>query len=119
MSTDKKVAKQKRKFRIRKKISGTSQRPRLSVYRSNRHLILQAIDDTAGHTLVFVSSIEKQLREKMKGNNMAVAEQVAAIFAERAKEKGIKSMVFDRNGLAYHGRVKKIAENLRENGIEI
>ncbi len=119
MISDRKTARVKRKIRIRKKVNGTAERPRLVVYRSNRHFTLQVVDDTASLTLVSVSSVEKQLMEKLKGNNMAVAERVAVILSERAKEKGINTMVFDRNGYAYHGRVKRIAESLRENGIKI
>lgn len=119
MSTATEIARHKRKVRIRKKISGTGERPRLTVFRSNRHLTLQAIDDLTGRTLVFVSSVEKQIREKVKGNNIDAAKQAAALFAERAKKKGIKTMVFDRNGYVYHGRVKQVAESLRENGIKI
>ena len=119
MSTATEITRKKRKARIRKKVSGTSERPRLTVFRSNRHLILQAVDDQTGRTLVFVGSIGKQIKEKVKGNNMEAAKQAAVIFAERAKEKGITNMVFDRNGYVYHGRVKQVAESLRENGIKI
>lgn len=119
MSTATEIARTKRKVRIRKKLSGTSERPRLTVFRSNRHLTLQAIDDSTGRTLVFVSSVEKQIREKVKSNNMDAAKQAALVFSKRAKEKGINSMVFDRNGYSYHGRVKQVAESLRENGIKI
>ena len=119
MSSASKAAREKRKFRIRKKISGTSERPRLVVYRSNKHFFLQAIDDLAGKTVVSASTLEKGLKEKLKGNNITVAGQVAVVLSERAKEKGINAMVFDRNGYAYHGRIKKIAESMRENGIQI
>lgn len=114
-----KTLREKRKFRIRKRISGTSQRPRLTIYRSNRHFTIQAIDDKAGKTLVSVNTVEKTLRGSIKSNNKKAAVEVAAIFAERAKEKGITTLVFDRNGYVYHGRVKQIAESLRENGIQI
>ena len=119
MSSASKAAREKRKFRIRKKISGTLERPRLVVYRSNKHFFLQAIDDMAGKTVVSASTLEKGLKEKLKGNNITVAGQVAVVLSERAKEKGINAMVFDRNGYAYHGRIKKIAESMRENGIQI
>lgn len=119
MSTATEIARRKRKVRIRKKISGTGERPRLTVFRSNRHLTIQAIDDSTGRTLVFVSSVEKLVREKVKNNNMDAAKQAGVIFAERAKKKGIKNMVFDRNGYVYHGRIKQVAESLRENGIKI
>lgn len=117
---DKKVTlRNKRKFRIRKKIKGTSEVPRLTVFRSNRHFIIQAIDDDAGKTLVSANSLEKELKGKAKNNNVKAAQQVALVLAERAGKKGIKKMVFDRNGYAYHGRVKQIAESLREHGIQI
>ena len=119
MSTATEIARRKRKVRIRKKISGTGERPRLTVFRSNRHLTIQAIDDSTGRTLVFVSSVEKLVREKVKNNNMDAAKQAGVIFAARAKKKGIKNMVFDRNGYVYHGRIKQVAESLRENGIKI
>ena len=111
--------KNKRKFRIRKKVSGTAERPRLSVFKSNKNFTIQAIDDAAGKTLVSISTMEKDVSGQVKGINMDSAAKVAGILAERAKEKGISKMVFDRNGNVYHGRVKQIAESLRENGIEI
>jgi len=109
----------KRKARIRKKVSGSALRPRLSVFKSNRHFILQVIDDNAGNTLVSASTLEKELRDKVKNNNIPTAERIALAVAERAKAKGISKMVFDRNGNAYHGKMKKIADSLRENGIQI
>ena len=114
-----KTLREKRKFRIRKRISGTAARPRLTVYRSNRHFTIQAIDDVAGKTLVSVNTVEKTIAATIKANNKKAAVEIAAIFAERAKEKGITTLVFDRNGYVYHGRVKQIAESLRENGIQI
>ncbi len=119
MAYDKEAARQKRKSRIRRKVNGTAEKPRLSVYRSTRHMVLQAIDDVAGHTLVSVHTVEKDLKAKFKNNNITVAGEAAAVMAQRAKAKGISSMVFDRNGFAYHGRIRKIAESLRENGIRI
>jgi large subunit ribosomal protein L18 len=109
----------RRKTRIRKKVKGTSERPRLSVFRSNRHLVLQAVDDVSGKTIVSAQTVEKELQGRFAGNNMEAATGLAATLAERAKAKGITKMVFDRSGYAYHGRVKKVAESLRENGITI
>jgi large subunit ribosomal protein L18 len=114
-----KTLREKRKFRIRKNLSGTAEKPRLSVFRSNRHFTVQAIDDVAGRTLVSVNTVEKELKGSIKNNNKKAAVEVATIFAERAKEKKITKMVFDRNGYVYHGRVKQIAESLRKNGIQI
>lgn len=110
---------ERRKFRIRKSVTGSAQRPRLSVTRTNKHFSLQVIDDATGHTLVSAFTVEKELKGKFKNNNLAAAKQLAAILAERAKAKGIIAMVFDRNGYRYHGRVKQIAESLREHGIQI
>jgi len=109
----------RRKFRIRKKLSGTSSRPRLTVTRSNKHLSLQAVDDVAGNTLVSAQTVEKDVKSKLLNNNKGVAVGLAVLFAERAKAKGITEMVFDRNGYAYHGRIKTIADKLREDGIKI
>lgn len=119
MNTKNKTARQKRKFSIRKKIIGSAERPRLSVFKSNRHFTLQAIDDVSGKTVVSVHTLEKGLKGKTKYSNLKGAKEAAAILAGRAKEKGIKQMVFDRNGYLYHGKVKQIAESLRENGIQI
>lgn len=119
MINSKEAARQKRKVRIRKKLSGTAEKPRLSVYRSNRHMVLQAIDDVSGRTLVSVHTLEKELKAKFKNNNMVTASEAAVVMAQRAKAGGIGSMVFDRNGFAYHGRIRKVAESLRENGIKI
>ncbi len=119
MSANKITARKKRKFRIRKKISGTGQRPRLNVFKSNRNFILQVIDDVTGRTLVSAHSEEKDLKGKIKKNNMKGAKEIGLVLAERAKSKGITQMVFDRNGYPYHGRIKQIAESLRENGIRI
>lgn len=110
---------ERRKFRIRKKVRGSAQRPRLTVTRSNRHFSLQVINDDTGTTLVSAFTVEKGLKGKYKGNNMATAKDIAAMLAERAKAKGITAMVFDRNGYRYHGRVKQIADSLREHGIQI
>jgi len=110
---------EKRRFRIRKKVNGTADRPRLTVFRSNRHFALQVIDDAKGVTIAAFFTQEKGLKGKFKSNNMVTAKEAGAILAERVKSKGITKMVFDRSGYAYHGRVKQIAESLRENGIQI
>ena len=106
----------KRHARVRGKISGTAERPRLCVFRSENHIYAQIIDDVAGHTLVAASSHEKNLAAK--GGNCEGATLVGKLVAERALEKGIKEVVFDRGGYVYHGRVKALAEGAREGGLE-
>lgn len=109
----------RRKLRIRRKISGTPERPRLCVYRSLKHMYAQIIDDTQGHTLVSASTLDKELRGKLKSTgNVEAAREVGRLIAKRALEKGIKKVVFDRNGFLYHGRVKAVAEGAREMGLE-
>ena len=107
----------RRHNRVRKKITGTAQRPRLAVYRSNRHIVAQVIDDTTGHTLAAASSLETDLRGGPTGN-VAVATQVGERVAERAKAAGIDQVVFDRGGFLYHGRVAAVAEAARAAGLE-
>ncbi len=105
--------------RIRKHITGTAERPRLCVFRSSRHIYAQIIDDQNGHTLVSASTLEEQVRDQVKG--LKKTEQAAAVgrlIAERALEKGIKTVVFDRGGYKYHGRVKALADASREAGLE-
>lgn len=115
----KKKARLKRKKRIRKKLSGTKEKPRLSVFRSSKHVYAQIVDDTEGHTLVAASSVEKQVKEQPKfDNKVAVASFVGKLLAERATGKGIKRVVFDRNGFLYHGRVKAVSDGAREAGLE-
>jgi large subunit ribosomal protein L18 len=104
-----------RHARIRKSISGTAERPRLAVHRSLKHISAQIIDDSTGHTLVAASSVEKDLATK---GNVDGAKAVGAKLAERAKEKGIASVVFDRGGFKYHGRVASLADGAREAGLE-
>ncbi len=118
-STNPKVkARCRRKSRIRKKIYGTAQRPRLSVFRSNRHIFAQIIDDEKGVTLVATSSFSKELRDKkVEGGKKGMAHQVGALIAEKAKAKGIDSVVFDRGGYLFHGRVKALADAAREKGL--
>jgi large subunit ribosomal protein L18 len=102
--------------RIRKKISGTPERPRLAVFRSLKHVYAQIIDDAAGRTLASASSSEKGAT--FNGGNIAGAKEVGRLIADRAKEKGVKSVVFDRGGYQYHGRVKALADAAREGGLE-
>ena len=107
----------RRHRRVRKKIQGNAERPRLAVYRSNRHIIAQVIDDTAGHTIVSASTTESGLRSGPTGN-VAGATVVGKLIAERAKEKNITAVVFDRGGFHYHGRVAALADSAREAGLE-
>ena len=101
--------------RIRSRVSGTGERPRLAVFRSVKHIYAQVIDDTKGHTMVAASSSEKDLKN---GGNVAGAKEIGKLVAERAKDKGIKAVVFDRGGYQYHGRVKALAEAAREGGLD-
>jgi large subunit ribosomal protein L18 len=109
----------KRHARIRGKVAGAPSRPRLSVYRSLNHISAQVIDDLSGHTLVSASSSEGELRKAVKATgNLAAAEAVGKVVAERAQKAGIASVVFDRGGYIYHGRVKALAEAARAAGLE-
>ena len=115
----KKVALQRRHARLRKRISGTPELPRLVVTRSNRHMVAQIIDDTKGVTLASASSLEKDLRGTLKnGANIEAAKVVGASIAARLKELGVTAVVFDRNGYVYHGRVKALADSAREAGLQ-
>ena len=105
--------------RIRKKIRGTQQRPRLAVFRSQEHIYAQVIDDDAGQTLCAASSLDKDLRAKTKrGGSVAAAKDVGALIASRAREKGLAAVVFDRGGFQYHGRIKALADAAREAGLK-
>jgi large subunit ribosomal protein L18 len=104
-------------IRIRKKLKGTTERPRLTVFRSTAHIYAQVIDDTKGVTLVAASSTEKAGAKKT-GGNVAAAKEIGKRVAERAKENGINKVVFDRGGYIYHGRVKALADAAREAGLE-
>jgi len=104
--------------RIRKKILGTSERPRLNVYRSLNHIYVQLIDDLEGKTLVAAHSAEGEKGQKRTGGNVAAAKSVGKVIAERAKSKGISKVVFDRGGYIYHGRVKALADAAREAGLK-
>ncbi len=102
--------------RIRQKVTGTSERPRLAVFKSSKHIYVQVIDDAAGRTLVAASSLDKDA--DVKGANQAAAKAVGALIARRAKDKGITRVVFDRGGYLYHGNIKALADAARENGLE-
>ena len=115
-SFDKNAQRMKRHVRVRAKISGTTERPRLSVYRSNANIYAQIIDDVTGKTLVSASTLDKEF-EGAAGNKEA-ARKVGKMVAERAKAKGIDTVVFDRSGYIYHGRVAELAEGAREGGLE-
>jgi large subunit ribosomal protein L18 len=104
--------------RIRKKVLGTSERPRLNVYRSLNHIYVQVIDDLNGRTLVSANSAEGSKGEKRIGGNVAAAKAVGKAIADRAKAKGITKVVFDRGGYIYHGRVKALADAAREAGLQ-
>ncbi len=116
---DRKKKRKRRHLRVRKKVFGTPERPRLAVYRSNKHIYAQIIDDTKGHTLVSASTLDKELRGKLEKTwNREAAREVGKLIGKRALEKGIKKVVFDRGGYKYHGRVKELAEGAREAGLE-
>ena len=105
--------------RVRKKISGTPEKPRLNVYKSNANIYAQIIDDTEGKTLVQASSIDKELKETLKnGGNMEAAKAVGSLIGKRAKEKGIEKVVFDRSGYLYHRKIKELGDAAREAGLE-
>ena len=106
----------KRHQRVRGKISGTPERPRLCVFRSESNIYAQIIDDVAGNTLVAASTVEKAFEGN--GGNMDAAKKIGAVIAERALQKGIEDVVFDRGGYIYHGRVKALAEGAREGGLK-
>ncbi len=109
----------KKHLRVRKKVFGTSERPRLSVYKSLKHIYAQIIDDTKGVTLVSASTLDKELRGKLSElTKTEEAREVGRLIAKRALEKGIKMVVFDRGGFIYHGRIKALAEGAREGGLE-
>ncbi len=114
----KRDARLKRKQRIRKHLSGTGERPRLSVFRSLNHIYAQIIDDTTGNTLVAVASTEKEVNENMaQKDKTEVAKYIGSLIAQRAAAKGIEQVVFDRNGFLYHGRVKAVSGGAREGGL--
>jgi len=118
VTSAKKQARLKRKKRIRKKLFGTLERPRLTVFRSNRHIYAQLIDDGNGNTLVSACSLEKDFQQEDEpGDKTKVAEKIGETIASRAIDKGFTKVVFDRNGFLYHGRVKAVSEGARKGGL--
>ncbi len=116
---DRKKLRRRRHLRVRKKVFGTPERPRLAVYRSNKHIYAQIIDDTKGHTLAFASTLDKELREKLEKTwSKEAAREVGKLIGKRALEKGIEKVVFDRGGYKYHGRIKELADGAREAGLK-
>ncbi|GFN36915.1 50S ribosomal protein L18 [Tepidimicrobium xylanilyticum] len=108
-----------RHLRIRKKVYGTPERPRLNVYKSNNHIYAQIIDDIKGHTLASASTLDKELRGELNSTkNVEAAKLVGQLIGRRALEKGIKEVVFDRGGYIYHGKIKELAEGAREAGLK-
>jgi large subunit ribosomal protein L18 len=110
-------ARARRAFRVRKKVAGTASRPRLVVSRSSRHLFVQVIDDSQGKTLAYASTMETDLRAD-KGDKTAKSKAIGALIASRAKAVGVTTVVFDRAGNKYHGRIAAVADSARENGLE-
>lgn len=116
---DKNKARLKRHLRVRKKVQGTAERPRLNVYRSEKHIYAQLIDDVAGVTLASASTMDKELASEINnGGNVESARKVGTLLAERAQVKGVKVVVFDRGGYLYHGRIQALADAAREAGLE-
>ena len=112
-------ARLRRKVRVRKKVVGTDERPRVCVFRSNKHVYAQVISDSQGKTLVSISTLSKELADAAKqSKGVEAAKQVGVALAKVCREKNIKSVVFDRNGFLYHGQVKAVADGAREGGLE-
>ena len=111
-------ARKRVRTRVRKKISGTADRPRLTIFKSLNHIYSQAIDDEAGTTLASASSRDKSFESKNKGSNMTVAKEIGSLIADRIKEKGIETVIFDRSGYPYQGKVKALADAAREKGLK-
>lgn len=119
MAVKSRIARKRRQRRIRRKISGTAERPRLNVFRSLGHIYAQVIDDVAGVTIASASTVDKGLRSQMDGKNKSdQAKLVGEAVAERAKDAGIETVIFDRGGFIYHGRIKALAESAREAGLK-
>ncbi len=119
MNSDREKARKARHFRVRKKVSGMPERPRLNVFRSLKHIYAQVIDDFSGVTIIAASSNDKELQGKVStGGNIEAAKTVGSLIARRAIEKGCKKVVFDRGGYLFHGRVKALADAAREGGLE-
>jgi large subunit ribosomal protein L18 len=118
-----KVSRQERRVRkhvrVRKTVTGSAERPRLNVFRSSKHIYAQIVDDVKGHTLTAASSLSKELADQFKtGANKAAARAVGKLIAQKAKEKNISKVVFDRGGYQYHGRIKELADGAREGGLK-
>lgn len=111
-------ARERRKRRVRQKVSGTAERPRMCVFRSNRNIFVQLIDDLAGTTLASASTVEKDQRGQTKNATVEGAKRIGDLIAERAKAKGIGTVVFDRSGYQFHGRLKALADAAREQGLK-
>lgn len=119
MGVSKNDARKKRHIRVRKKVSGTTEKPRLNVFRSLKHIYVQVIDDSSGRTIVSASTADKGLKTNVKaGGNIEAARAVGVEIAKRAVEKGVRQVIFDRGGYIYHGRVKALADAAREGGLE-
>ena len=117
-SRDNQVARARRHHRVRKKVTGTAARPRLAVFRSNKHITAQVIDDRSGRTLAAASSVEAGVRQVGATGNKTAAATVGRLVGERAKAAGVSQVVFDRGGFLYHGRVAAVADAAREAGLE-
>ncbi len=116
---EKRLARLRRKRRVRKKVFGTSVQPRLCIFKSNRYIYAQIIDDINGITLAAASSLEPEIRENVVGQKrMSISQKVGRLIAKRALEKGVKRAVFDRNGFPYHGCIKVLADAAREEGLQ-
>ena len=115
---DRQVGRKRRHHRVRKKVAGTTERPRLAVFRSNKHISAQVIDDSTGRTVAAASTVEKDIRSGATGN-IGAAKTVGRLVAERAKQAGVDRVVFDRGGFLYHGRVAALADAAREAGLEL
>lgn len=117
--SDKNKARLKRHLRVRKKIQGTTERPRLNIFRSSKHMYAQLIDDVKGVTIASASTQDKELKDGIgNGGNAEAARKVGSLIAERAKQNGVEKVVFDRGGYLYHGRVQALADAAREAGLE-
>lgn len=118
MQQNKNVSRQKRHFRVRRRVLGTEQRPRLNVYRSLTHIYAQVINDATGKTVASASSLDGTLRGDKNGGNLEGAKAVGKLVAERAKAAGVDKVVFDRGGYLYHGRIQALADAAREGGLD-
>ena len=118
MKLNRNESRQKRHDRVRKRVHGTEERPRLNVYRSNQNIYAQVINDEIGHTLAAASSLDASLREGVKGGNIGGAQAVGKLIAERALAAGVTKVVYDRGGYLYHGRIQALADAAREGGLD-